>query len=124
MNTRFFTNENQNTILEKFRAVFENNPQIAEFDALVGYFHAAGYFSLRPHLQNLSQIRVLVGINVDKITALSQIKGLYPPSPNSGQIQETYLEELRKEISESEYDLKNEQSILQFIEDIQTKKLL
>ncbi len=124
MNTRFFTNENQNTILEKFRAVFENNPQIAEFDALVGYFHAAGYFSLRPHLQNLSQIRVLVGINVDKITALSQIKGLYPPSPNSGKIQETYLEELRKEISESEYDLKNEQSILQFIEDIQTKKIV
>ena len=124
MSSRFFTNENQNTILEKFRAVFENNPHIAEFDALVGYFHAAGYFSLRPHLQNLSQIRVLVGISVDRITALSQKKGLYPPGPNSGKIQENYLEEFEKEVSQVEYDLRNEQSILQFIEDIKTRKIV
>ena len=54
MSTRFFTNEGDNTLLEKFRAVFSNNPHITEFDALVGYFHSAGYFRLRPHLDKIA----------------------------------------------------------------------
>ena len=33
MTTRFFTNSDGNTLLQKFAAVFSNNPQIAEFDA-------------------------------------------------------------------------------------------
>ena len=48
MGTRFFTNEGENTLLTKFKGVFQNNPDIDYFDALVGYFRASGYFAIRP----------------------------------------------------------------------------
>jgi len=46
MSTRFFTNEGQNTLLNKFAGVFAHNPDIEHFDALVGYLRASGYFRI------------------------------------------------------------------------------
>lgn len=37
MSTRFFTNQADQTLLRKFRGVFESNADIERFDALVGY---------------------------------------------------------------------------------------
>jgi hypothetical protein len=47
MSTRFFTNDNSNTLLKKFEGIFENNPDLARFDALVGYLRASGDFANR-----------------------------------------------------------------------------
>ena len=38
MSTKFFTNQNANTLLNKFKGIFEHNTDIEHFDALVGYF--------------------------------------------------------------------------------------
>ena len=76
MSTRFFTNRRDNTLIEKFAGVFANNPDILFFDALVGYFRSSGYFALRPHLEKLSKIRILVGIDVDARSALCQERGM------------------------------------------------
>lgn len=37
MPTRFFTNNFSNTRLKKFGGIFDHNPDIARFGALVGY---------------------------------------------------------------------------------------
>ena len=76
MSTRFFTNDGENTLLKKFAGVFAHNPDIERFDALVGYLRASGYFALRPHLEKVPFIRVMVGIDVDKIVADYHRKGL------------------------------------------------
>lgn len=77
MSTEFFTNQDTNTLLDKFKVIFEHNFDIENFDALVGYFRASGYFKLRPFLDNVPRIRILVGIDVDKILAKYQLKGLF-----------------------------------------------
>ena len=69
MTTKFFTNELGNTLLAKFSGVFSANNDIERFDALVGYLRASGYFSIRPHLEKVPRVRILVGINVDEIIA-------------------------------------------------------
>ena len=46
MSTKFFTNENENTLLNKIEGVFKHR-NIHFFDALVGYFRASGYFRIR-----------------------------------------------------------------------------
>ena len=56
MSTRFFTNDDENTLLKKFAGVFEHNPDIARFDALVGYLRSSGYFALRPHLEKVPEL--------------------------------------------------------------------
>ena len=76
MSTRFFTNLGKPTLFEKLKGVFENNPDIEWFDALVGYLRASGYFALRPYLEKVPRIRILVGINVDSIMADYHRRGL------------------------------------------------
>ena len=50
MGTNFFTNEKENTLLEKIEGVFKYK-KVHFFDALVGYFHASGYFRIRKFIQ-------------------------------------------------------------------------
>jgi hypothetical protein len=72
MTTKFFTNNEANTLLNKFEGVFKYNSNIQYFDALVGYFRASGYFRIRPFLDKVPKIRILVGINIDKMLAEAQ----------------------------------------------------
>ena len=76
MSTNFFTNNGQNTLLQKFKGIFENHTDIECFDALVGYFRTSGYFAIRPYLNYVPKIRILVGIDVDKLIAKYNSRGL------------------------------------------------
>ena len=64
MSTKFFNNQGKNTLLEKFEGIFKYT-KVNNFDALVGYLRASGYFKIRKFLKNVPKIRILVGINVD-----------------------------------------------------------
>lgn len=122
MATKFFTNHDSNTLLNKFKGIFEHNTDIENFDALVGYFRASGYFKVRPFLENVPTIRILVGIDVDKILAKYQSKGLlFQGDANLTLIE--FLSEIKSDIQGSEYDHLIEKGILQFIEDIASKKI-
>lgn len=124
MSTKFFTNDGENTLLQKFAAVFENNPRLVEFDALVGYFRSTGYFRLRPHLENIEQIRILVGIDVDKATNEAQQKGLSLPfGASKEQVLKEFQGKFTHEIETAQYDSQVEQSVQQFVADIATKKI-
>ena len=76
MSTKFFTNEGEKTLLNKFAGVFAANTDIVRFDALVGYLRSSGYFAVRPHLENVPKIRILVGIDVDEIAADYHRRGM------------------------------------------------
>ena len=122
MSTKFFTNQDTNTLLNKFKGIFEHNTDIEHFDALVGYFRASGYFKVRPFLENVPHIRILVGIDVDKILAKYQSKGLlFQGDANQTLIE--FLSEVKSDIQGSYYDQEIENGILQFIEDIASKKI-
>ena len=45
MGTNFFTNEKENTLLDKIEGVFKYK-EVHFFDARVGYFRASGYFRI------------------------------------------------------------------------------
>ena len=122
MSTNFFTNSNGNTLLEKFKGIFQNHTDIECFDALVGYFKASGYFALRPYLNDVPLIRILVGIEVDKLLAHFHAKGLMFQGDATQTIKE-YLTAVKKDIQESDYKREVEEGIIQFIEDIITKKI-
>lgn len=116
MGTNFFTNEKENTLLEKIEGVFKYK-KVHFFDALVGYFRASGYFRIRKFIQQTPHIRILVGINVDKLTYLANQQGLLF-NPNSEQSQEEFFYEIKKNIQEAKYDKEVEDGMYQFIEDI------
>ena len=121
MATKFFTNETGNTLLEKIEGVF-NHRNVHFFDALVGYFRASGYFRIRKFIERTPKIRILVGINVDKLAYQANSQGLLF-NPNAEQSQEEFFNDIKRNIQEAEYDKKVEEGMYQFIEDIVTGKI-
>ena len=122
MSTKNFTNNEENTLLKKFEGVFTYNSNIQFFDALVGYFRASGYFRIRPFLDKVPQIRILVGINVDKMLAEAQKSGL-EFFKNHEKTKEDFIKQIQNDIEEANYDKETENGILQFIDDLIEKKI-
>lgn len=121
MGTNFFTNEKENTLLEKIEGVFKYR-KVHFFDALVGYFRASGYFRIRKFIQQTPKIRILVGINVDKLTYQANRQGLLF-NPSEEKTQEEFFDEIKRNIQEAKYGKEVEDGMYQFIEDIMTGRI-
>lgn len=122
MSTRFFTNAGTNTLFAKLEGVFRHNPDIHQFDALVGYLRASGYFALRPHLSKVPKVRILVGIDVDEIVADYHKRGLlFLADPTKAL--EDFQSRLKADIQKAEYRPDIEAGILSFVEDVVSGKL-
>jgi HKD family nuclease len=121
MSTKFFTNEAENTLIKKIEGIFKYR-NIHFFDALVGYFRASGYFRIRKFIEEASEIRILVGINIDNLINEASQQGLLF-DPNAEKAQTEFFKEIKKNIQEAEYDKEVEEGMLQLISDIVTGKL-
>jgi superfamily II DNA/RNA helicase/HKD family nuclease len=121
MSSKFFTNEQENTLLNKIKGVFEHK-NVHFFDALVGYFRASGYFRVRPFVEKAAEIRVLVGINIDEQIYAANNKGL-KFCENEAESVDSYIENLKKDIQSAKYDKTVEDGMLQFIRDLIEKKV-
>ncbi|MBQ3387672.1 MAG: hypothetical protein IJG60_00490 [Thermoguttaceae bacterium] len=122
MATRFFTNEGNNTLLNKFKGIFENHENIDYFDALVGYFYSSGYFAIRPFLDKVPHVRILVGINADHIIAKYNEKGLLWKGDDEETVKEA-LSVFQKDIATCGYSAEIENGIKLFVEDVATGKI-
>ena len=67
MSTKFFNNTPSNTLFEKLKGIADSMHGFTRFLAVVGYFRSSGYFKLRKELGDISDIRILIGINADDI---------------------------------------------------------
>jgi superfamily II DNA/RNA helicase/uncharacterized protein YjiS (DUF1127 family) len=117
MSTKFFTNTNENTVFQKFKGILENMKDIYAFHAVVGYFRSSGYFALQPYLQNIKDIKILVGINVDTMFAEAQRKGLLYFGDEK-KTKDEFLKWFIQDIKEAKYAEAVENGILQFVNDI------
>lgn len=121
MSTKFFTNEEENTLLTKLEGVFHHR-NIYYFDALVGFFRASGYFRIRKFIGKVSKIRILVGINIDRLVFEAHEKGL-EFGQDEKQTRDGFLERLREDIQDAEYRKDIEDGMIQFITDLSDKKI-
>ncbi len=121
MNTHFFTNKKENTLLKKFEGIFEH-VDIKKFDVLVGYLRASGYFRIREFIDAVDEVRILVGIDVDHLISEAARKGL-EFNFNTNVTRNEFLAEVRKDVENSEYSKKVEDGIIQFVKDVVDKKV-
>ena len=88
--------------MKEFEGVLQHNPHIRNLDAVVGFLRASGYFSLRPFLDNIGKVRVLIGIDVDKYIAQAARQGkLFFGAEED--VKEDCLRKIRKDIESSNY---------------------
>jgi len=121
MSTKFFTNEQENTLLNKIEGIFKHR-NIYFFDALVGYFRASGYFRIRKFIEQTDEIRILVGINIDKMIYNAHQQGLLFDG-DIERAQEDFFNQIKRNIQTAEYDKDVEEGMVQLINDIVTRKV-
>jgi DNA or RNA helicases of superfamily II len=122
MSSKFFTNNTDRSLFDKFTGILENMKDLYAFHAVVGYFRSSGYFALQPYLKNIKEIKILVGINVDQMFAEAQRKGLLFFADDN-RTKEEFIKWFIQDIKEAKYSAEVENGILQFIEDLTSGKI-
>lgn len=120
MSTKFF-NGCDNTLFDKFKGIAQGMQNFHSFLAVVGYFRSSGYFKLRKELENLKEIKILVGINIDSIFrkhnhALLMLEG-------DDEAREIYTKDFVQDVRDAQYSSDVEEGILQLCDDIVSGKL-
>ncbi len=123
MDTKFFTNQDSNTLFNKLEGIFNHNESLNNFDVLVGYFRSSGYFKLRPLLENVAHIRILVGINVDKVSADMHRDGLALFKGDADKTIGNWRKQFIDDVKKANYDEATERGISDFIADMQSGKV-
>lgn len=121
-NSHIFTNRDGNTLMKEFEGVLQHNPQIRNLDAVVGFLRASGYLSLRPFLDSINKVRVLIGIDVDKYIAEAARQGkLFFGAEDD--VKQDCLRQIRKDIESSNYRKEIEDGMFQMVQDLIDGKL-
>ena len=119
--TKFFTNNNENTLFEKLKGIAKDMNGFDRFLAVVGYFRSSGYFKLRKELGDISDIRILIGINVDNIFRSHNLGWEMLASPEKAK--EIYSQEFKEDIVNAKYTKEVEDGIIQLCEDLACDRL-
>ena len=122
MSTKFFNNI-ESTLMDKFHGIASAMANFDIFHAVVGYFRSSGYFKLRKELENVSEIRILVGINIDSILSHHNANLLFTADSHPDEVVEQYRRHLIDDIRKSHYDADTEHGIMQMFDDIASGKL-
>lgn len=122
IHSNFFTNKNGNTLMKEFEGILQHNQNVKNLDAVVGFLRASGYFSLRPFLDNINRVRILIGIDVDKYIAQAANQGRIFFGAEE-EVREECLRKIRRDIESSNYKKEVEDGMFQMIQDLIDGKL-
>ncbi len=122
MSTKFFNNIDA-TLMDKFHGIATSMANFDIFHAVVGYFRSSGYFKLRKELDNVQEIRILVGINIDDIFRRHNANLLFNADSHPDDVARQYRKELVDDIRSAHYDADTESGIMQLFDDVADGRL-
>lgn len=121
MSSKFFTNETENTLFDKFKGIAQEMANFHSFHAVVGFFRSSGYFKLREELKDVQKIQILVGINIDNIFRKHNKAMLMFGYEEDAK--DTYNQDFINDVQTAGYSSEIEKGILQLCEDLHTGKV-
>ena len=121
MSTKFFNNTPSNTLFDKLKGIANEMVGFDRFLAVVGFFRSSGYFKLRKELGDISDIRILIGINVDDIFRKHNLG--WEMLDGHEKAKQVYSEEFKQDIIDANYSKDIEEGIIQLCEDLADGRL-
>lgn len=121
MSSKFFNNNGENTLFAKLKGIAQGMANFERFLAVVGFFRSSGYFKLRKELGDVSEIKILVGINVDEIFRRHNQALLMLTDETKAK--KVYSDQFKEDILNAKYSKDVEDGILQMCEDLTSGRL-
>ena len=117
----FFTNEPGRTLLDRFRAILKGGTKY--LDMIVGYFRISGFYLLHEPLEGVEKIRILVGINTDRVAYNLWLKAHKELNFSSTEVIKDTVSSFTKDLEEVEESKDIEKGTLKFIEFVKKGKI-
>ena len=108
-------------MFDKLRGIASQMATFDRFLAVVGFFRSSGYFKLRRELGDVSEIKILIGINIDDIFRKHN-KALLMLA-NEEKAKQIYNEQFKEDIINAKYAPEVEEGILQLCDDLVSGRL-
>ena len=117
MTTKFFNNENGNTLFEKLKGIAAGmGLNFHTFQAVSGFFRSSGYFKLRAELKDVQRIQILVGINIDNIFRKHNKTEFFMGDPEEAR--KAFSKDYIEDVKNAKYADEVENGILQLAQDL------
>ena len=118
----FLTNEPGKSLRDRFGDLLHDDTR--QFDCLVGYFFISGFYKLYPALENVSKIRILVGLQTDRAAYnLMQDAQLELPFRSHAATQEQVAKDALRELEIAPDEANIETGVHKFVEWLRSGKL-
>ena len=121
MSSKFFNNETGHTLFDKLTGIASQMASFDKFLAVSGFFRSSGYFKLREQLSDVSEIKILVGINIDNIFRKHNKANMF--LADAAKSKDIYCDHFKEDVINAKYDPLIERGILQMHEDLMSGRL-
>lgn len=120
----FFTNEPERNLYDRFNKILKSNTKF--FDILVGYFRTSGFHLMYPSMEEVENIRILVGLDVDAktiqiIQKSREEQSIYELSHK--EVKDEFSNSIKIELENSEDSYRVEKGVRTFINWLRSGKL-
>ncbi|MEM5558837.1 helicase-related protein [Aliarcobacter cryaerophilus] len=122
MSSKFFTNQGTNTLENRLKDILTHY-DIKNLEFLIGYFRISGFKKIAKLLDNIDKVRILVGINIDKLTHDAQARGKKFNLFDYERFNQEFIENQKESLTNEEYTQEVDESVNQFIKLIAQNRL-
>jgi hypothetical protein len=122
MSSKFFTNQGENTLENRLKDILSHY-DIKNLEFLIGYFRISGFKKIANLLDDIEKVRILVGIDIDKLTLEAQKRGKKFNLLDYEKFSQEFCENQKNILEEEEYSQSIDESVNQFIKMIAQNRL-
>lgn len=123
MSSKFFTNRDNNTLENRLKDILTHHKNITHLEFLIGYFRISGFTKIATLLRDITHGRILVGINIDKLTLEAKEVGVKLNLMDFGKMSDRFVEEQLEGLNKESYSKEVDESVILFAQMLAEKKI-
>ena len=123
MNSKFFTNRENNTLENRLKDILTYHKNITYLEFLIGYFRISGFSKIAALMDNITKGKILVGINIDKMTQEALQRGKKLNLFDYEKMSEEFIQEQLSSINSENYNKTVDESVVLLAQMISDKKI-
>ena len=123
MSSKFFTNRDNNTLENRLKDILTHHRGISHLEFLIGYFRISGFMKIATLLKDINHGRILVGIDIDKMTMEAKERGVKLNLTDFEKISNRFVEQQLRRINREVYSQEVDESVDIFAQMLADKKI-
>ncbi len=123
MSSKFFTNRDDNTLENRLKDILSHHKGITHLEFLIGYFRISGFTKIATLLKDITHGRILVGINIDKLTLEAKEAGIKLNLMDFEKMSGRFVEEQLEGLSKESYSQEVDESVILFAQMLAEQKI-